>query len=212
MSCAIFTFMGLYALLLGKSNRWLIGASFTAAVLLFFVAAFGAWQEEHEAKLKEIARTQQPDVAIIWDWPADEKMAKSLIGGTEKFILVENRSDRYVYNVQIDSVKLHQELVFDLINEIAPAKQHAALGRWDGRSSEQTNYIYFFGNGDNEKKMLTNRWIYKKIHNRGISDSFIKVPMAVTYGSSGIKWRCEFDFVYAPGDESLFVRKLGQRI
>ena len=208
MSCAVFTFLGLYALAFGKSNRWLIGASFAAAVALFILAAFLAWADEHKAKLAEIARNQQPDVSLVWDWSEDQKKFKA--SDTEKIILVENRSGRHIYNVQIEPVKLAQELAFDLINEIAPGKSHIARGRWDGKSSETANYVFFFGN--NEQQAVDNGWVFKKTHNRGLSDAFMKIPMAVRYESDGAKWRTEFEFIYDIGDESLFLRKTGQRL
>lgn len=212
MSCAVFTFLGLYSLVYQKSNSWVISASIIAGLGLFFWSAFLVWNDERQARLDEAAQIQQPDVALVWGWPTDQTAASSLTGRTEKDILVENRSGTYLYNVQVEPVDLHQQLSFDLINEIAPGKQHLALGRWNGRSSIQTEYVYFFGNGDNEKQMLANGWVYKKTHNRGLSDSFIKVPMVVTYESSAQQWKCEFDFIYDPGDESLFTRKSGKRI
>jgi len=208
MSCAVFTFIGLYAVMFEKSNHWLIGASFSAAVLLFILAAFLAWNDEHKAKLDEMARNQQPDVALVWDWSEDQKKIKA--SDTEKIILIENRSDRYIYNVQIEPVKLSQQLAFDLINEIAPGKQHAALGRWNGKSSGQTNYLYFFAN--NEQAAVNNGWVFKKLQPQGLSDSFMKIPMRLTYESGGAKWQCDFEFIYDIGDESLFLKKSGQRL
>src|ERR1700742_3701544 len=62
MSCAIFTFIGLYALIIGKSNAWIIFASITAAVLLFLVAAFLAWSEEHKYRIsaEKSLRDEEP--------------------------------------------------------------------------------------------------------------------------------------------------------
>ena len=154
-----------------------------------------------------------PDVALVWDWPDEVKRNGGVLGmAREKDILIHNRSDQYVYNVQVESVKLHQELSFDLINEIAPREQHRALGRWNGKSSLTTSYVYFFGNGENEKQMSEKGWVYKKTHNRGLSELFVKIPMAITYESQAAKWRCEFEFIYDIGDESLFVRKSGQSL
>jgi hypothetical protein len=207
MSCAIFTFIGLYALFFDKSNHWLIRASFTSAILLFLVSAFLAWNDEHTAKVEGMARTQQPDVALIWDWPEDVRKVNTLRGSKEKLIMVHNRSAQYVYNVQIAPVKLRQELSFDLINEIAPNGEHVALGKWNGRSSSQTNYLYFFSK--NEAEIVERGWAFKKADNSKFSDSFIKIPMMLVYEASGIKWRCDFEFIYDPGDESLFIKKSG---
>jgi hypothetical protein len=174
-------------------------------------------EEKLYASERELAnernRITQPDVGLMWDWPASERETKSLMGYTEKLIIVENRSDGFIYNVQIESIKLYQELSFDLINEIAPKKEHVALGRWNGRSSVQTNYIYFFGKEENEKEMSNKGWVFKKVHNRGLSDAFLLIPMALTYESkNGLRWRTEFEFIYDPGDGSLFTKKSGSRI
>ena len=71
-----------------------------------------------------------PDVALIWDWTEDQKKAGNLLGRTEKSILVDNRSSEYVYNVRVEPVHLQNDLVFDVIPEIAPHSLSAATGRW----------------------------------------------------------------------------------
>jgi hypothetical protein len=52
MSCALFTFMGLYVAYFRKSNKWLIGASAAAAVGLLFFAAYQVWREEHHENIR----------------------------------------------------------------------------------------------------------------------------------------------------------------
>ncbi len=156
---------------------------------------------------KENERSVQPDVALVWDWTDEEKPHQQLMGRTEKHILIQNRSNDHIYNVQIETINLPCELRFDLINDIAPQAKEKALGRWDGRSSLMTNYIYFFSRPENEQGALEKGWVYKKEHNRGMSDSFLRIPMAITYEASNTKWRCEFDFIYDPGDESMFLKK-----
>ena len=210
MSCAVFTFVGLYSLVFHKSNLWVVGASIVAGVALFFWAAFLVWNDEHQARIQELLRVQQPDVGLVWDWPENERSAKQPMGYSEKSILVQNRSDGYIYNIQIEPIHLKQELVFDLINEIAPQQQHVSRGRWDGKSTDQTHYIYFFS--ANEKEIVDKKWMYEKVHNRGFSDKFSRIPMALTYESAGMKWRAEFDFNYDPGDESCFVKKSSSKV
>lgn len=182
------------------------------SVLLFWFGAFAAWNRKKLALEAERDRQQQPDVALVWDWSEDERKAKDLLGLTEKSILVHNRSGQYVYNVQIGSIRLHQTLTFDEMNAIAPGEQRIAVGRWNGRSGQQTNYIYFFNGEDNEKIAGERGWIHKKLHNRGLSDSFLRVPMALTYESNGTAWRCEFEFDYEAGAESSFRRTSARRV
>src|SRR5437667_9681551 len=47
MSCAVFTLLGIFVLAFNKSNKWALWATFGAAIILLFVAAFLAWRDEH---------------------------------------------------------------------------------------------------------------------------------------------------------------------
>ncbi len=163
--------------------------------------------QDHNQQQERVSSADKPDVALVWDWQEDVRRNKSLLGYTEKLILIHNRSDRYIYNVKIAPIQLSQTLAFDLINEIPPGAEHVAIGRWNGRSSAFTNYVYFFGNTENEKVASELGWVYKKAHNRGISDLFLKIPMTVTYDAGGVVWESTFDFDYDPGDESCFVKR-----
>jgi hypothetical protein len=105
-------------------------------------------KEQLEASEKKLAeerdRADQPDVTLVLDWTEDQKQTHSLMGRTEKNIFVHNRSAQFVYNVQIEPIKLSQEMTFDLINEIPSADKHLVLARWNGKSSLTTEYVYFF--------------------------------------------------------------------
>src|SRR5258708_7622940 len=46
----------------------------------------------------------QPDVALVWDWTDEERPYQSLMGRTEKHILIHNRSERHIYNIQIEPI------------------------------------------------------------------------------------------------------------
>jgi hypothetical protein len=59
MSCAVFTFLGLYSVVFQKSNAWIIGASIAAGLILFMWAAFLVWKEEHQ---KVLAYEQSPPI------------------------------------------------------------------------------------------------------------------------------------------------------
>jgi hypothetical protein len=155
---------------------------------------------------------QQPDVALVWDWVEDQREKNALLGRTEKDILVHNRGNEWVYRVRIAPISLVQEMTFDEINEIAPRAQHCALARWNGRSSLATNYVYFFGKEENGQEASNKGWVYKKIHNRELSDHFLKVPMSLTYECKGATWECVFDFEYNSGEQSAFVKKSGRRV
>jgi hypothetical protein len=61
MGCAAFTILSLWASIENKSNAWVVTGTGALAVIFFFVAAFGAWSEEHsnrvsvERKLSELS-------------------------------------------------------------------------------------------------------------------------------------------------------------
>jgi hypothetical protein len=154
-----------------------------------------------------LSRSIQPDVALVWEFSEDERKIKNALGHTEKSIIVHNRSNQYIYNVNIGPIRLSQTLSFETINEIAPATEHVALGRWDGRSSAVTNYLYFFDNDENKAMASGLGWVHKKLHDRGVTDAFLKVPMTLTFDSGGTTWGCEFEFNYDPGEESCFVKR-----
>lgn len=223
----ILSFILPYVVILGGHALWRLATAPVRLHKLQYnehqaeIASNEARQEELVAGLEqrigsldsELSKIKQPDVALVWDWGVSEteRQIKQAHGYTEKDILIHNRSSQYIYNVQIQPIRLTPELVFDPINDVAPNGQHLARGRWDGRSTETKNYIYYFAVV--EQEIVDKGWMHQKLHNRGISDKFSKVPMTVTYESTGVKWQYDFEFNYDPGgDETCFVRLSGQRL
>jgi len=51
LSSAVFTMIGLYALITGKSNHWIVAVSIAVGVILFLFASFGAWKEQYDARI-----------------------------------------------------------------------------------------------------------------------------------------------------------------
>jgi|SRR5581483_1774965 len=122
----------------------------------------------------------QPDVALVWEWPEEQRMMRALYRDTEKDIIVHNRSNEFVYNVKIETVDLRKCLIFDPISSIGPNIQHKAVARWENnKSSTQTNYYYFFVGA--EKEADGKGWKIIKMHNREMNDYFFQIPMAVIY-------------------------------
>jgi len=68
MSCAVFTFLGLYVAVSGRTNKWLLGASSVAAIAFFIIAAYGAWLDEHRRNIE-----LQRDIETL----TDEKARKA---------------------------------------------------------------------------------------------------------------------------------------
>lgn len=52
MSCAIFTFIGVYVASANKSSQWTVNATFAAAVVCLFIGCFFAWRDKHNELLQ----------------------------------------------------------------------------------------------------------------------------------------------------------------
>jgi len=217
LSCAVFTIIALVAAGTNRSNTWQVWVSVGAAAILLHVASFLVWQDECKKASEAISaldsersRVEQPDIALVWDWLAFEKKVHDTYGSTEKHILIHNRSREYVYNVQISPILLGKSLTFDRVPEIPPNEQHLSEGRWEGRSSRTTNYVYFFSPAEAEAREK-NLFITKP-HDRGLSSEVFKIPMTVTYEARGLRWESSFQFTYDPGEESYFEKLSGRRL
>jgi hypothetical protein len=57
MGSAVFTGLGIYAAWRGKTSQWIVAASIVLGVALFFVAAFLAWKDERNGRLKAEAQS-----------------------------------------------------------------------------------------------------------------------------------------------------------
>jgi hypothetical protein len=161
-------------------------------------------------KVHQEPNIQQPDVALKWEFPKDVRKINNLMGRTEKDIIIHNRSNEYVYNVRISTIELGAHMVFDLITELAPDKEHVAVARWDGKSTQQTQYIYFFSHVEEEarqKGLLQN-----KPDNTGLRSEWYKIPVAVHYEARNVKWEVQLEFTYDPTQESFFTRIRGKRV
>ena len=62
MSCAAFTFLGVYVAYTGRSNVWIVRCSFVFAGIALFVACFLAWREERHRALKAEMALEKPPV------------------------------------------------------------------------------------------------------------------------------------------------------
>lgn len=170
-----------------------------------------------ELKLEQ-DKLLQPEVGLVWAFP--ERYGGSvgvLERGSEKFIVVHNRSSEYIHNIQVQPIILDSRVEFDFIPVIAPSKTAEAVGRWDSKgspgqknSSLTTNYAYFFA--DNEETGSKLGWYQEKPHDRGITNAWWKVPITVSYQWRGVTWQTVFEFTYDIGEESWFSLISGKRI
>jgi hypothetical protein len=62
MSCAAFTFLGVYVAATDRGNGWVVGGSALLALVFFTVAAYQTWKEEHDRFTSELAKNQKPDI------------------------------------------------------------------------------------------------------------------------------------------------------
>lgn len=158
---------------------------------------------------RERGNLEQPDVALVWESTDDQTRALKFTGDLDKTIAIHNRSERYVYNVQIAPLLLAQEIVFESIKEIGPNDKKFALGRWEGMSTLLHSYIYFFGDDGNERWGEQIGWRKRKPHNRGMAEWAWDIPMALSYESPvGTPWKGYFEFHYDPSEESSFTKRL----
>ncbi len=181
-----------------------------AIVLVFLlIVAHAYWVSS-----KTSDATEQPDVALVWDWTEEgKKVVESWRGG--KSIIVHNRSGHYVYNSRLDPIPLPNPMMFDAITEIAPTSEQPAVGRWnvgsESRSTATDGYNHYIV--ANSEEVDEKGWTKKKAHNRGISSTFMEIPMAVTFESQNTTWKIEFDWHYDPADDdSYFIRKHGYKV
>lgn len=156
----------------------------------------------------------QPDVALVWDWREDVRHNQRFLSGTEKDILIHNRSSEYIYNVRIEPVQAFVVLSFDTVPSVAPGEQHLAVGRWISEvrgpiSSSETNYAYYFA--AIEADATEKGWYQRKPHNRGLSNAWFKIPMVIRYQARGVEWMVKFELTHDIGDESYFTRLTGMR-
>jgi hypothetical protein len=212
-----------------------LGVLGTLAIVRIVVAPYWIYQERHRragdaerdlsSKLaereidlqKEGELAQLPDMALVWDWTNEEKGMRSFLGSKEKSILVDNRSDQHIYRVNVQPIPVpqHCPMNFDEINEIAPRFQCVAVGRWavgsEVRSTTTDGYNQYVV--ANSEGLEERGWKKNKPHNRGISSTFIEIPMTATFESQNATWKIEFDWHYDPADDdSYFVRRGGGRV
>jgi hypothetical protein len=104
MSCAVFTLIGLYALIKGKSNAWIIGASLTAAVVFFYVAAFLAWREEYIKRLQAEKQLNDEEPRVIFGLVNPLIEWSSLVGSGEYVFTLTNCGKRPATYVRVQPV------------------------------------------------------------------------------------------------------------
>lgn len=106
MSCAVFTFIGIYALITNQSSKWIVTASFIAAIGMFLVASFLAWHDEHKNRLNAEAQL-------------NEKLKNKLLRVTLSQFLIQGQDihDLCVGDADLSDVKDKADTWHDAIRE-----------------------------------------------------------------------------------------------
>jgi hypothetical protein len=85
MSCAAFTAIGVYVAATNKSNQWVVKVSFAAAILMFFVASYLAWSDQHTQLVQLSKRLESPQIKIT---VASSWWGSVVIQGQKRFVLI----------------------------------------------------------------------------------------------------------------------------
>lgn len=132
MSCAVFTFLGLYSLVANKSNRWLIGASFVAAAFLFLVAAFLAWNDEHKGKIAAELQLKDEEPKVMFgllspvDWTNLDSFGEYVFTVTN----YGKRPARYLQIQPVDSAAGVFRLNFEETDILLAGGQYHCIQHW----------------------------------------------------------------------------------
>jgi hypothetical protein len=192
MSCAMFTFLGLYSLVFQKSNAWVIAASVIAGLGLFFWAAFLAWDEEHKARVKAESDLVAPKIDLNWELAGIDFGTRS----GEKHLIVENSGAVDAYDLQIQDLSLTPNLkaTFDQITRLQPKGRFVTDPWLTGKgisfapSKARDFEMILFSSGDlpSEYTTLTS----------GGNLAEIRCPLVVSFKDcSGNRYEASFEFI-----------------
>jgi hypothetical protein len=139
MSCALFTFLGLYVVYFGKSNKWLITASAAAAVGLLLFAAYQVWREEHcenvrlkadetkKARLHDIKERLSEYAAagsrLVNDAPQSPNEVEAWITSVNEWA---NEANNYILKNCSQLVSLKFRDTSNILDSVFPGKHNTA--------------------------------------------------------------------------------------
>jgi len=120
LGSAVFTFVGFCALVANKGASRLIAVDLIAAVLLFYVAAYGAWKDERKARLEAEIKVDhgKPNFALE---VVDEIHAYTPSG---YFFWITNCGERAARNVTFDPIPSKRSLHYIRLDPQAVLDPH----------------------------------------------------------------------------------------
>jgi hypothetical protein len=137
MSCAVFTLIGIFAAALGKSNSWIVSASLIAAVVLFGVACFLSWNDEHAGRViaEATLHDERPKVMFgvlvpILPSPVPTlTIPDSTAAGEYMFTLTNcgRRPATFVHVNPLSSVSGNFTIYFDDLDVLPPNNHYKAI-------------------------------------------------------------------------------------
>lgn len=96
MSCAVFTFIGVYAAATSKGGTWVFWASFVAAIVMLMVASFLVWRDEHEKLISEQTKLAKPDIRCeIREVFIDRIASESTVRLSDSFVTLALRLENH---------------------------------------------------------------------------------------------------------------------
>jgi hypothetical protein len=104
LSSAVFTFIGPYGMAAEKSNHWVFSVSIIAAVISFVVASFGAWSQEHVARISaeklnndvEKRKATSVKLAALMRQEPDIRRRLELLANETDFTNIVAERDRWI--------------------------------------------------------------------------------------------------------------------
>jgi hypothetical protein len=177
MSSAVFTAIGVYGAWQQKGNSWIVGVSFAAAIALFFVASFKAWNEEHKARdeAEESLNDVSPKLYIEYS----ETHASHFL--THSGLIVRNTGKRVALKVILSCERTKVRLLFkDMpIQKIDPDKGESVLVLAE-HSNEENGLWYPIGGTPGEQVRTCLDWL------NNMSQAEV-IPVTITYTDYGGK-------------------------
>jgi hypothetical protein len=124
ISSAVLACVGFYALVANKSAPWTIGATELTAVLLFYIAVWGAWEDERRARLGAETRAEhgKPHFALE---ALDGEIHRFNPG--PHFFFIRNCGQRTARNIRFDAIVSRSAIYAIRLDEIP------SLATEDGR-------------------------------------------------------------------------------
>ena len=197
MSCAIFTFLSLYAALTEKSNRWIIGASIVAGLLLFLWAAYLVWKDEREESKAAAKKCPELDEQLT------DKGPRLTITGWGQ---INSASEVQVHAYDILQCGFHIRNVGEIASEVKvdtfalmPRGVEQKIASIPARTIIDEGFVAIYL--ENQQSPIY-KWQFEELLHECFGaqpNQRHAVPISITYGDfNGRHYRAEWELSYMP--------------